>query len=395
MTDQGTQDKALADIAPYRLVSHGLTGAPFPDIAAVVSWLGAVQSQEYAAAKWSVGQRANGLGDAGLDRALQDGTILRTHILRPTWHFVTAADIGWMLGLTAPRVYARSVPYFRQVGLDGDVRARSNALLARALAGGNQLTRKELAAALTAGGIAVDGLRLGHLLLHAELTAVIVSGGIRGKQRTYALFEERVPAPAAGNGMPDIELLRRPDGGGDAASWDRDWALAELTRRYFTSHGPATRADFQWWSSLTAADAKRGLALASADLAEWRVEGQTYWCAAKPPATPPDPSPTVHLLQAFDEYLVAYTGRPRAFDLAGLISAHPYGRPGFMHAVVLDGQYVGSWQRSVTAEELIVRVRLARRLDPAERAALGEAADRYARFVELPVTLAVEGGAGS
>jgi Winged helix DNA-binding domain len=388
MTDQGTRDKASEDIAQHRLLSHRLTGAPFPSIAAAVGWLGAVQSQEYAVAKWSVGQRATGLSDAALDRALADGTILRTHILRPTWHFVAAADIRWLLDLTAPRVHALNAHYYRKLGLDDGVFAKSNALLARALAGGNQLTRKELAAALAAGGIETVALRLGYLLIYAELTAVIVSGGLSGKQRTYALFDERV--------------------GGAGEPWDRERALAELTRRYFMSHGPATRADFQWWSSLTAADAKRGLALAGPDLARWEVGGQTYWCAAEPPAVRPDPSPTVHLLQGYDEYVVAYAGRPRAFDLADLAGTIPYGRQPFMHAIILDGQYVGSWQRSLSASslsasslsasslsagELSIRVRLGRRLDPAEQVALGEAVDRYARFVGLGATLTVDGGA--
>jgi winged helix DNA-binding protein len=361
--------RETGDIAARRLLSHRLAGTPFTSIAAVVGWLGAIQSQEYAVAKWSVGQRSTGIGDAAMDRALADGTVLRTHILRPTWHFVAAADIRWLLALTAPRVHAVNAYYYRRLGLDEAVLARSNALLARTLAGGNQLTRKELAAALVAGGIEADALRLGYVLMYAELEAVIVSGGLNGKQRTYALFDERVPP---------------------TEPWERDRALAELTRRYFTSHGPATRADFQWWSSLTAADAKRGLALAAADLAELEVDGQTYWYAAEPSPGRLDPSPTVHLLQGYDEYVVAYAGRPRAFDVADFAGSTPYGRPPFMHAIILDGQYVGSWQRTLAAGQMSVQVRLARQLDAAERAALADAVDRYGRFVDLPATLAAE-----
>jgi Winged helix DNA-binding domain len=383
------------DIAGRRLLSHGLAGAPFTSIAAVVEWLGAVQSQEYAVAKWSVGQRATGISDAAMDRALADATILRTHVLRPTWHFVAAADLRWLLALSAPRVHALNAYYYRKLGLDGGVFAKSNALLARALSGGNQLTRKELAAVLAAGGVDAAALRLGYLLMYAELEAVIVSGGLAGKQRTYALFDDRVPAPLAGDGLQATERLRRPGGAGHgvAEPWDRDRALAELTRRYFTSHGPATRADFQWWSSLTAADAKRGLAFAAADLEELEVDGQTYWCAARPAQGRPDPSPTVHLLQGYDEYLVAYTGRPRALDSAGLARTTPYGRPPFLHAIILDGMYVGSWQRTLTAGQVSVQVRLARRLDPAEHAALADAVDRYGRFVDLPAMLTVDGEA--
>lgn len=208
------------EIAGRRLLSQGLSGAPFRRATEVVGWLGAVQSQEYVVAKWSVGQRSSGLSDAAMDAALADGTLVRTHVLRPTWHFVTAADVRWLLALTGPRVLAGNASYHRKFGLEQEAFARSNALLAQAVAGGAELTRKEVAAVLAA--ITTDNIAVGFLLMHAELTGVITSGGLKGKQRTYASFAERVP--------PAPELAR-------------DEALAELTRRYFTSHGPATRAD--------------------------------------------------------------------------------------------------------------------------------------------------------
>jgi hypothetical protein len=357
-------DQETRDIAQQRLCSHGLAGAPFSGITEVVSWLGAVQSQEYAVAKWSVGQRATGLSDAMLDQALADGTLIRTHVLRPTWHFVNPADIRWMLALTAPRVHAMSSSYYRQYGLDDATFAKSSALLAGVLGGGNQLTRKQIATAMADAGIATDNMTVGFLLLHAELEQVVCSGALRGKQRTYALFDDRVPP---------------------APSMDRDEALAELTRRYFTSHGPAARADYQWWSSLTAADATRGLELAGPDLVQTVVDGQTYWSAPAPPPGRPDPSPTVHLLQAYDEYVVAYRGTRRAADVAGLAQ----GQLPFLHALIVDGQFAGSWRRAVTATGMTIEVRLARPFGPAEQAALDAAAGRYGRFAELPTTLEV------
>jgi hypothetical protein len=361
-------DQDARDIAQRRLRSHGLAGAPFTSVTEVVGWLGAVQSQEYAVAKWSVGQRATGVTDAALDQALADGTLIRTHVLRPTWHFVAAADVRWLLTLTAPRVHAMSVPYHRQQGLDDAAFAKSNALLTSVLGGGNQLTRKEIAAAMADAGITTDNLTVGFLLLHAELEQVVCSGALNGKQRMYALFDDRVPpAPAK----------------------DRDEALAELTRRYVTSHGPATRADYQWWSSLTAADAKRGLELAGPDLVKTIVDGQTHWSAAQPPPAPREPAPTVHLLQAYDEYVVAYRGaygeKRKAFDIAGLAR----GQLPFLHTVIVDGQYAGSWRRTLTATAMRIEVRLARPFEDAEAAALAAAADRYADFVGLPSTLAV------
>jgi Winged helix DNA-binding domain len=357
------EDRDARDIVRQRLCNHGLSGAPFASITEVVGWLGAVQSQEYGVAKWSVGQRATGLTDAALDRALADATIIRTHVLRPTWHFVVASDIRWMLALTAPRVHTSMGSYYRRLGLDGVTFGKCHALLADVLGGGNQLTRKEIAAAIIDAGLAPDNFTVGFLLGHAELEQVICSGGLKGKQRTYALFDERVPpAPAK----------------------DRDEALAELTRRYFTSHGPATRADYQWWSSLTAADAKRGLELAAPDLVQTVVDGQPHWSAAAPLPGPPDPSPTAHLLQAYDEYAVAYTGKRKAFDLEGMVP----GQVSLYNPIIVDGRYAGGWGRKLNATEMTIEVRLARPFAPAEREALADAIDRYARFVGVPATVA-------
>jgi len=228
-------------IAPLRLRRQHLTGTPLPTPEAVVRWLGAVQAQEFGVAKWSIAQRSRGLvTSAALDLALAEGRILRTHALRSTWHFVLPADLRWLLMLIGPRIRARMASYYSRNGLTDAVFARSQAVLREALAGGQQLLRKEVAAALVRGRVATDGLKLRFLLLQAELDLVLCSGALRGKHQTFALVDDRVPpAPP----LPEDE------------------ALAELTRRYFSSHGPATLKDFIWWSSLTAARARRGLEL--------------------------------------------------------------------------------------------------------------------------------------
>ncbi|HEY8471643.1 MAG TPA: winged helix DNA-binding domain-containing protein [Natronosporangium sp.] len=364
MSTAGELASHLPDIAQQRLRNQRLTGARLPGITEVVGWFGAVQSQEYAVAKWSVGERATGSTDAALDRALADGTIIRTHVPRGTWHFINAEDVRWLIELTGPRVHTRMATYYRQQGLDSVAFDKCHRLLVDLLSGGNQLTRKELATAIIEAGIAADNFTVGFLLIHAELEQVVCSGGLKGKQRTYALFDERVPP---------------------APPRDRDEALADLVRRYFTSHGPATRADFQWWSGLVAADAKRGLALVGADLVATEVDGQQYWSAPGEPPGRPEPSPTVHLLQAFDEYLVAYTGRRKAFDLAGLASV----RDPMLHVVIVDGQFAGGWRRTLTADAMTIEVRPARPFEPAEQAALAAAVDEYAAFVGVPATLVV------
>lgn len=236
----------MTDIATRRLHTQRLAGEPFASAVDAVAWLGAVQSQDYAGAKWALGQRTRGVTDADLDRLCDEGAILRTHVMRPTWHFVLPCDIRWLLGLTAPRVKARLAPYDRRLEIDAPLLKRSHAVIESALEGGSSLTRAELGAALERAGIPAAGQRLGHLVSYAELDAIVVSGPRRGRQVTYALLEERAPS---------------------ARRLDRDEALAELTRRYFTGHGPAQVQDFAWWSGLTVADVRRGLELAGPVLA--------------------------------------------------------------------------------------------------------------------------------
>jgi hypothetical protein len=357
--------RSSTELAHWRMRSLRLSGAPFGAPDEVVGWLGAVQSQDYGPAKWSLGQRADGVVDAAVDRAFADGAILRTHLLRPTWHFVLPADIRWMLELTAPRVHALNAYMYRRLGLDGAVVAKSTALLAGALEGGNRCTRKELGAILGGAGIADAGFRLGYLLIHAELEGVICSGPLRGRQHTYALLDERVPASA-----------RR----------GREEALAALTLRYFTSHGPATQKDFRWWSSLTAADVKRGLELAAPQLEHEEIDGVGYWFAPAPPA-PPDPSPTVRLLQGYDEYIIGYSESRYVLDASGGARSLPPDRPPFNHAVVLDGQVAGHWKRTLRSDEVIIEAALYEPFTDPQARALQAAADRHGAFLGLPATV--------
>jgi len=352
-----------ADIAHRRLHNLRLEGAPLQAPEEVVGWLGAVQSQDYGPAKWSLAERTGGVADAAVERAFADGAILRTHVLRPTWHFVVPADIRWMLELTAPRVHALNAYYYRQLGLDDAVFEKSHALLAGALQGGTQLTRRQLGAMLEEAGIALGGFRLAYLLMNAELHGVICSGALRGRQHTYALLEERTP---------------------QAEPRTRDEALAELTLRYYRSHGPATVKDFAWWSSLTAADIRNGLEMAGSRLQHEVVDGVAYWFAASAPSAGAD-SPTVHLLQGYDEYIVGYSQSKSLLNLAGRALAQT--RPVFNGVAILDGQVAGHWKRTVSGGAVGFEVALYEPFDGAQARALQAAADRYGEFLGLPATV--------
>ncbi|HEY8686814.1 MAG TPA: winged helix DNA-binding domain-containing protein [Chloroflexota bacterium] len=354
------------DIAHQRLHNQNIAGTPLETVADVVRWLGAVQAQDYAGAKWAVAQRTLGITDTAMDQALADGTILRTHIMRPTWHFVTPEDVRWLLALTAPRVKAATASFDRRLGLDEHVFSRSNGALAHALAGGTQMTRPELATVLAQAGIATDGQRLGQLVMRAELDGIICSGARRGKQFTYALLEERTSHPT---------VLAREE------------ALAELAGRYFTSHGPATLQDFIWWSGLAAADARRGLESIRSRLTNAVIDGRTYWFSPSAPLAK-DGSPTVYLLSNYDEYTVGYADRSAVYDARHTAMLAARAEILFHHTIVIDGQIVGTWKPIRKKDAVTIEPNPFMPLSNGERIALTVAAERYGAFLNLPVHFA-------
>lgn len=356
----------MPDVAARRLRTQRLTGERFATADEAVGWLAAVQSQDYAGAKWALGQRVAGLTDRDTDRLYDAGAILRTHVLRPTWHFVLPDDVRWLLDLTAPRVRMRLTPMDGRLETDGPLRARSQRAMERALGDGHHLTRAELGAALERAGIPATGMRLGHLVMYAELDGLIVSGARRGRQHTYALLAERAP---------------------HARRLTREEALGELALRYFRSHGPAQPQDFAWWSGLTIADARRGLALAGSALVEERVVGRSYW--TDPHAPPPaDEAPAVHLLPNYDEFLVAYRDRSDALDPARGLDTTPFpGGSVLAHVVVLRGQVWGCWRRRAEARQTVVALGPLDVLDPDETVALERAAEDLGRFLGAPVVV--------
>jgi hypothetical protein len=273
------------DIVRQRLLNQHLSRPRFSKPEELVAWLGAVQAQDFAGAKWSLGLRLKGVSDADIERDFSNGKILRTHLLRPTWHFVARADIRWLLALTAPRVHQANAYMYRKLGMDSAVFERSNDALVKALAGGRQLTREELRVDLDRAGVAANGeFRMSYLLMRAELDGVVCSGGRRGKQFTYALLDDRAPR------------VKMPA---------RDEALAELGLRYFRSRGPATIHDLAKWAGLTIAEARRGLEAVKSGLHNEVIGGQSLWFSA-PVQQAKRTTPAAYLLSIYDELISSY-----------------------------------------------------------------------------------------
>ena len=351
------QAATRVDIAALRLTNQHLAKQSVETASEIVSRLGAVQAQDYTGAKWGIAQRTIGVTEADVEREISEGRILRTHILRPTWHFVAAADLRWMLELTAPRIRAAMGSYDRKLGIDADVRRQMRNLLAETLRGGKHLTRSELAEQLTKSGLRADGTqRLAHLMIHAELDGLICSGARRGKQFTYRLVDECVP--------PTKYLMR-------------DVALHNLATRYLTTRGPATENDFAWWSGLAKADARSAIGTVK-NLQSEVIGGRSYWFTSSGAATA---KTVANLIPAYDEYLVSYADRTAA---QRRVKPEKVGETfSFLgsYVILINGQIVGRWKGEARKERASVILEPLTRLTRAELGAVEEEAQRFAAFL--------------
>lgn len=317
------------EIAQFRLLNQRIIGSIFTHPSEAVAHLGAMQAQDYAMSKWAVGVRVPHSTNETIEQAINDGSIIRTHILRPTWHLVAAQDIRWILALTAPHVNQLVAYMYRQLELNGALLSQTTDLIAKALEGNNHLTRSELMAVLNKQGIQTNDLRAAHLMFHAELSGVVGSGSMKGKQITYALLDERIP--------PSPALAR-------------DEALGLLAKRYFISHGPATLMDFVWWSGLKITDARAGLEMIKSQLDSEKINEQIYWM---PPHLPAIQQNTIYLLPAFDEFMVSYKDRTASLS-SDYQKETITGNGIFKPIVVVNGKVEGTWKRSIKKETVTV-----------------------------------------
>lgn len=343
-------------IAHLRLVNQQLTKPQFTKPADLVSWMGCMQSQDFAGAKWAIANRLQGLTDRQIEADFNAGKILRTHILRPTWHFVCPEDIGWMLQLTAPHIKAMSKSIHKQLGIDQGILTKSKDILIEALSGNKHLTRQQLLPRYAEKGINTDDIRLSIILMDAELDGLICSGTKQGKQFTHALLHERVKQ------VPQLE---------------REIAITELAKRYFYSHGPATVQDFAWWSGLSLTDSKLGLEMNKQNLVAEVVNGQTYWFYGG--AVEKSPGRSVQLLPTFDEYTVAYKDRSDVL-LADFNKATGNGI--FKPLIIVDGRVTGIWKRSLTKHKVVIDAELFKPIDKRTQQQLLSEAKRYSNFAE-------------
>jgi hypothetical protein len=320
----------MLNISQIRLANQRIITTDLTTPKAVVAHMGALQAQDYAMSKWAVGLRLPPATDGLIEAALDAGELVRTHVLRPTWHLVAAEDVRWMLKLTAPHIHATMKAMNVGLKLDADVFQKSNKIIEKTLANNNHLTREELMAVLAKSGIIADKSRAAHLMFNAELAAIVCNGVIKGKQHTYALMDEKVPK---------------------GLTFTREEALWALAQRYFNSHAPATLQDFQWWSGLPMGDARKGIEALKSDFVSEKINNQTYYF--KPQNQAAQPTASIHFLPAFDEFLVSYKDRsasiePHLKDLA--MTSNGIFKP----VIVVNGQVIGVWKREIKKNALLI-----------------------------------------
>jgi hypothetical protein len=344
------------DIPSIRLRNQLLSASKFTTAKEVVSHFGAIQAQDYPMAKWAVGVRLPGSAEIDIEKALDTGELVRTHVLRPTWHLAAAEDIHWMLMLTAKSIIRAMGSANRQLGLDDKIIGKSMEIIGTTLEGNNHQTRDALMKRLNEAGIETHSFRGLHIMLHAECVALVCNGIRSGKDHTYALMSERIA---------------------NAKTLTKEEALAELAKRYFTSHGPATIRDFTWWSGLPAADSRTALELVKKEMTSVEHDGLAYWffdhgIEIKIPKT--------LLLPAFDEYLIAYKDRsasirqehaPHAFTTNGI----------FKPLIVTDGQVGGTWKRTIKKDKVIIEPNFFGKATKADRNEFAREAEKYGAFI--------------
>jgi hypothetical protein len=324
-----------ARLLKLRLASHRLLDTRLQTPEAVVAWMGAVQAQDFNMAKQALGIR---LADANnndaakiMDDAFNCGSFLRTHVLRPTWHFVSPENIRWMLGLSAGRIKSASKSRDRDLEITEALYTKTNRIITKALEGNKHLTRDDLTKELAKAKINADTARWYHFIMRAELEGLVCSGAVRGKTQTYALLSERAPA---------------------ACSLPKDESLARLANIYFRSHSPASLRDFAWWSGLSLTEARNGLEAVKSNFIAEIIDEKTYWINPEFSAKSTgfrkksNDTPTetlVHFLPAFDEYIIAYSDRSAIIptNYSKAVSSNGIFHP----TVVVNGQVVGTWKK--------------------------------------------------
>jgi hypothetical protein len=346
----------ICEIANTRLSNQQIAETRFKSVKEIVGWMGAMQAQDFNMAKWAIGIRLPNSTEKLIDSAIDKGEIIRTHLMRPTWHFVSADDIYWMLELTAPQIKAAMKYRDKELKLTPEIYKKSNEIIEKALTGGKHLSRDALISELQIANITTSENRASHLLFGAELDGILCSGRTCGGRHMYALLRERCPKTKTLN---------------------RDEALAKLALKYFNSHNPATIQDFAWWSGLSITEAKSTMEMVKSNFISETIDKQTFWFSNSDSQTYRD---LAYLLPAYDEFLISYKDRTASMasvDSAKAVSSNGIFRP----MIVVNGQVIGIWKRTINKEKVILETTFFQPPVRGTKKMIDKAIFRYAQFI--------------
>lgn len=346
------------DIVNTRLASQQIWETKFSTANEIVNWMGALQAQDFNMAKWAIGLRLKNATEKNIHAAIDSAEILRTHLLRPTWHFVSANDIYWMIELSAPRILSSMKGRNIQLELSKKIFKKANKIIEKALSGNKNLMRKELIHELNKAKIETDNNRASHILLNAELEGIICSGKMKNTQTTYALLNERVEKPAR---------------------LQKEEALYKLATKYFQSHFPATLADFCWWSGLSFKDAKDALESIKNNFLSEKIDGQEYWFPVSFSGSKKIKEP-VFLLPAFDEFLISYKDRSAAIVREHQTKA--FSNNGiFWPTIIIDGKVEGLWKREIKKDTVLIDTVFFDKKSYRNEELINQSAEKFATFL--------------
>ena len=346
-------------VGNIRMFSQQLINPMFDTPKDLVSWMGAIQAQDCVMSKWAVGIRLKSPSLQQVEKALESGEIIRTHILRPTWHMIAAEDIRWMLKLTGKRIRSTCLSWGKQVGIDEKMLLKSSSRLGKILENGRHLSKQEIGAELLLSETISDKNVLNCLLSLAEVDGLICNGTEKNKKHTYALMDERVP---------------------QGKDLHQDEMLAMLAQRYFRSHSPASLQDFVWWSGVSVTEAKHAIKLIEKELITDRFESEklylhTQWTGLL------HADNIFHLLPPYDEYLISYKERTHVLPKEYYRKAfNPYGI--FYPVTLYNGRIVGNWKKATRKNQLLIETTLFDGQVKANKKLITQAEERYKYFTK-------------
>ena len=352
----------ITDIPYIRLYNQQLNEAKFKTAKEIVGWMGAIQSQDYGMSKWALGVRLPGSTEKSIESAINSGEIIRTHVMRPTWHLVSAEDVYWMLDLTVRQIKAIQKARDKVLQLEESIYEKSNYIIENALQGGKQLSRDELAFELETANIPTDYNKVSHFLMRAEIEGIICSGRTKNNKNTYTLLSDRVPV---------VKRLSREE------------SSSLLAFRYFMSHGPATIEDFIWWSGLPISESRKALEAIKSNLVSERVENQTFWFSNSLSIPEPDRN-TVFLLPAYDEFIISYRDRTASLPFKmhhKAVSSNGIFRP----IIVVNGQVVGLWRKTTQKDKIRLETNLFQPVSNTIKSLIEDASAQYGDYLNREI----------